>query len=330
MKDKQQYIKILNWMLVIAAYAYLIYKLVTFEDYATMATAFRNAHFMQYIFFGISIILFPLNIWLESWKWQYMLRGIEPMSMREAQEQVYYGMIAGFLTPYRVGDFPSRALLMRNRSNWLAAVGMGLVGSFALTMVIIILGLPTLFVFFSDSSLASFSTIFAAAILCTLLCIFAPIILRKLAKHPWKKEKVRTLIRQLSEMRYMEFAMVMLQSLLRYLCFAVQIWLTMLFCGIELSPTDWLISIPLYYLLITITPNIPVAEIGVRGSLAMLVFGHYSPEYVVPSAIAAMLVWVVNTIFPLLVGMVVSKEVGKRRKDPSSPQKNEEVLQEPI
>ena len=274
---------------------------------------------MQYICLIISILLFPVNVWLEAWKWKYLVRGIEPMSMKEAQDQVYYAMIAGFLTPYRVGDFPSRVLLMRDKSNWLTAIGMGLVGSFALTMVIIILGLPSLFIFFSGESFASFGVIFAAAIACTLLCIFAPVILRRMAKRTWKKEKVRVLITQLSAMRYREFTIVLLQSFLRYLCFSVQIWLTLLFCGVNLSPIDALVAIPLYYLLITITPNVPVAEVGVRGSWAIIIFGYYAPEFGVSSAIAALLVWIVNTILPLLVGLVVSKRFGIKNQEAAIP-----------
>ncbi|MBO4454770.1 MAG: hypothetical protein J5761_06925, partial [Paludibacteraceae bacterium] len=55
------------------------------------------------------------------------------------------------------------------------------------------------------------------------------------------------------------------------------------------------LNLLIYYLLVTITPNVPVVEVGVRGAWAIFLFG--TPN----AALAGMLLWAINTLFPCLV-----------------------------
>ena len=84
----------------------------------------------------------PVNLWLEAWKWQTLLKTIEPQTLRIAFQQVCYGMAGAFVTPYRLGDYPSRVLLLKDKNHYLPAISMAAVGSIALTAVILMLGLP--------------------------------------------------------------------------------------------------------------------------------------------------------------------------------------------
>ena len=61
--------------------------------------------------------------------------------------------------------------------------------------------------------------------------------------------------------------------------------------------------LPVYYLLITITPNVPIAEAGVRGAWAIALFGS------VNAAFAGVLLWGINTLLPCLVCFFLRKNV---------------------
>jgi hypothetical protein len=61
----------------------------------------------------------------------------------------------------------------------------------------------------------------------------------------------------------------------------------------------------IYYLLVTITPNVPIAEIGVRGAWAIAVFG--TPQ----AAIAAVVLWVINTLLPCVGWLFLRKKTIK-------------------
>ena len=62
-----------------------------------------------------------------------------------------------------------------------------------------------------------------------------------------------------------------------------------------------ILSLPIYFLLVTVTPNIPIVEAGVRGAWAMFLFGS------VNAALAGVLLWAINTLLPCLCWLFVRK-----------------------
>ena len=103
-------------------------------------------------------------------------------------------------------------------------------------------------------------------------------------------------------------------TLLRYMCFSVQRGLMLYFTGVHLTATELLTAIPVYYLLVTLTPNMPVADAGIRGGWAVFVFSRYSGN--VPMiALAAVLLWMVNTVIPVFVGLRLRNYSGGQRQD---------------
>ena len=134
----------------------------------------------------------------EAWKWQFLVRGIEPMNILEAQRQVYYGTLAGFVTPYKIGEYPGRALLFRNtEQHWLSATCMGMIGGYAMTTIIIMGGLPSVIYWLAPDSSLLWSIV--TALICALAAIFAlPALMRVLQQRNWKSEQSRLLIQSVS------------------------------------------------------------------------------------------------------------------------------------
>ena len=94
------------------------------------------------------------------------------------------------------------------------------------------------------------------------------------------------------------------QSFVRLVCWCVQLGLVVwALSGGEISLLrDHVITNTLiYYLLVTITPNVPIVEAGVRGAWAMLLFG--TPN----AALAGVLLWVINTLLPCVLWPFVRK-----------------------
>ena len=104
--------------------------------------------------------------------------------------------------------------------------------------------------------------------------------------------------------KYSDCGIILLQSLLRYFCFSLQLWLTLSACGVVLPPLVALVSIPLYYLFVTVTPNMPAADIGIRGAWAVLVFGQYIHDVQANIILATTCLWLINTLLPVLLGAV--------------------------
>lgn len=306
MTSKSLYLHIFNILLTVAAYGYLVYRLVLFDDYASLAHSFQTASWRGYLCLAGALALMPVNIYCEAWKWRSLLRHIEPMTMAEAQRQVYYGFVGAFVTPYRTGDYPARVLLMRNRAAWPAAITLGLVGTVAMLVVEIGLGLPAVILFAQQNADIPLRNVLIALAVVVLLLGLLPLMIKRLEHRRWRNNRLQQLFAELSLLTHRRFMGIVLMSFGRYVVWGVQLAMVLYFCGITLTPAQLLITIPTYYLLLGILPSLPVADIAIRGSVSILVFGAFCPN-IVGIATAAVVVWIGNTVLPMIVGTLLKK-----------------------
>ena len=285
--------KALQWGIALAAYCFLGYTLCTFEHYSDFALFFSGASGRHYVALVVCLVLMPLNLLLEAWKWQTLLKPIEVIGIGEAMRQVCYGMAGAFVTPYRIGDYPARVLLLKDKSHYVPAMTLALVGSVALTAVILMLGIPAFALSFTD-----FQGYFTGngQTYVWLVSLLLGVVLLVLALVPFMGKRYG--------IKYSDCGIILLQSLLRYFCFSLQLWLILYACGVVLSPMVSIVSIPLYYLFVTVTPNMPIADVGIRGAWAVFVFGRYMHDVQASIILATTCLWVINTLLPVLFGAV--------------------------
>ena len=286
-KRKERLIWLLKWLLLLAAYAYLAYRLATYRDYPALWLQLRATDVWGWGCLAGCLLLMPLNLLLEALKWRTLLAGICPLSVAEAQRQVYYGFVGAFVTPYRLGDYPARATRLPDPNRWKEAVAMGMYGSIVLTMTIVLTGWIPAFCFFAgeaSGNLHLMSVIVLAGGL--------PICLLPLLKR-W--------FPALGTFFKANLWLVFLQSLARYGVFCLQLYLVLRVFGVIIPLEEVWMAIPVYYLLVTLTPNMPAADAGIRGSWALLVFGRYT-DCAPCIVFAVFALWIINTVIPLIVG----------------------------
>lgn len=275
---------IIEWIIALAGCGFLIYKLVTFDDYASLVETLRSMGFKQWSALVLCLLLMPLNMGLEAWKWRTLI----PMSWSEAHRQVYYSKLAGLITPWRLGEYPARGLLME-KSQWGNVLSMGAVGSATMTAAIIIAGMFSIALLILTNHISLVGSVilplwlFFVGILLVVLILallFAPLLLRRWATVSHKLILISTA-----------------QSFVRLACWCVQLALVLYSLGAlgNLGLLEIIGLTAVYYLLVTITPNVPIAEVGVRGSWAIVVFGS------VNAAFAGVLLWGINTLLPCLI-----------------------------
>ena len=201
------------------------------------------------------------------------------LTFKEAQRQVYYSKLAGLITPWRLGEYPARGLLM-SEGVWSRVLSMGVVGSATMTMAIIIAGVlglafsPSILPYLGGSYLYALG---AVILVLAVLFALAPKLLRK-----WAEVNHDLMLRSIG------------QSLVRLACWCVQLALVLYALGSVGAPFS-VFSLPVYYLLVTVTPSVPIVEAGVRGAWAIVVFGS------VNAALAGVLLWGINTLLPCLI-----------------------------
>jgi hypothetical protein len=283
--DKKTLYYIIEWVVAIAACAWLVWKMVTYDDYAGLWAAICGMDGLQICALILCIALMPLNITLEAWRW----RTLVPMSWREAHRQVYYSKLAGLVTPWRLGEYPARGVLMseelREKSEesvWPKVLSMGAVGSATMTMAIITAGFAAMILEIGEWRLANGYYLLVGAVLLMFIVAlaYAPRLLRR-----WAMVSHGLVIKSVG------------QSLVRLLCWCVQLVLVIYALGGlgDIGILGGIGKSAVYYLLVTITPNVPIAEVGVRGAWAIAVFGTMN------AALAGVLLWIINTLLPCLI-----------------------------
>jgi len=276
---KQRIYHIIEWVVALAACGFLGWKMITFEDYPALWATVCGMGVPQYAALVLCVLLMPVNMSLEAWRWRTLL----PMSRREAHRQVYYSKLAGLITPWRLGEYPARALL---RNEWKQTLSMGAVGSATMTIAIIAAGLTAMILEIGDWRLeiGYYLLVGAVLLLLILALIFAPLLLRR-----WAEVSHRLILVSVG------------QSFIRLACWCVQLALVLFALGAYQSPiTNY--QLPIYYLLVTITPNMPIAEVGVRGAWAIAVFGSMN------AAFAGVLLWIINTLLPCAIWPFIRKK----------------------
>ena len=303
--NKKTLYHIIEWAVALAACVFLGYKLVTFEDYPALWESLRGMAWQHYLALGLCVALMPVNMAIEAWRWMTLWNGDaslngangevkeltdERLTLREAQRQVYYSKLAGLITPWRLGEYPARGVLMSERINeltneriWPRVLSMGAVGSATMTAAIVIAGVVALA--FSPTVLTQLGDSYLYALAAAILILAIAFALAPRALKKYVEVNPQLLFRSLG------------QSFVRLLCWCVQLGLVIValnpLYGLGLVRFTMLLT-PIYYLLVTITPNVPVVEAGVRGAWAIVVFGSMN------AALAGVLLWVINTLLPCL------------------------------
>ena len=300
--DKKTLYHIVEWAVALAACAFLGYKLVTFEDYPALWESLRSMAWQQYLALGLCVALMPVNMAIEAWRWRTLWNGDatlngangeaneltdERLTFKEAHRQVYYSKLAGVITPWRLGEYPARGVLITNeRMNelgseriWPRVLAMGAVGSATMTFAIVLAGVPAIMAN-GEWLMANGEWWIAVGVILLLLVV-------GLALAP-------RLLRQYAEVSYGLIIKSVGQSLVRLICWCVQLALVLWALEAFSFQPSAISSLFIYYLLVTITPNVPIAEVGVRGAWAIVIFGSMN------AAFAGVLLWVINTLLPCL------------------------------
>ncbi len=236
-------------------------------------------------------LLMPVNWGLEAIKWKWSLKKIYKISFLRAFREVWIGVAIGFFTPARIGEILGRTF---SHSNKTQALSVAIANSLAQSSITLLVGILSFFYFsfwenniIQQIELPKFILLFFAALCLAIVVPFEKKIFRYLQK----------LIRQL-------VGPLLMLSLLRYLVFILQFYFAFQIQQQTLCFLDLGMAVGLYYILNTLLPVFAIAEAGSRAFVASLVFpliGIGAP----PALFAALFVYFVNLIPPVLIGNIL-------------------------
>lgn len=306
-KHKKRISIILKLLILAASYLYIWQKIRAQSRWDVFPEALSD-----WAFFAAAFALMPLNWFIESYKWQYILRKTEKIKIRTAAESVFAGITLGIFTPNRIGELPGRIFVLKKTHRLKGIFSAGL-SSLSQTLPTLLFGIIGAWYIWqdqfsgSDKAETDFLLIGLLALLFSALLFLLYFRIDLLAGFLARfklSHKLKEAVKLLGRFSQRELAGVLGFSLARYPIFMLQLYLLLCFFGVELSFLTVFAAGAAAFFVNFIIPSIALADLGIRGSSALFFFGLYiSNDAAVLSAVFAL--WLINLVIPALIGSVI-------------------------
>ncbi|TRX71266.1 hypothetical protein [Carboxylicivirga sp. M1479] len=292
----QQIAKYLILLLFISAYGYILNRLLQYEHWNEVLIQFKQSS-QKPFYLGTLILLWCLNIVLESKKWQSLMMPFTHLSFTSALQQVLAGNTTAVGSPGRIAEMGGRMLLLPKALRVHAAM-MTTVGGILQNIVIITGGI---FGFFHVTNIKH-STVLPLSI--PISAVILLLLLVSLLVWKWAPDKVRYYIKTLRNIRLKNIFTSLFWTITRYLVFIAQLYAWFQFCGLNISITIFLPLSVSYFFLITLVPSHILIDMGIRGGVAIFLFSNIitnTPLIVM----ATFFMWLSNVMIPTLLGSII-------------------------
>lgn len=305
---KKTGLTILKIVVLVCAWIYIVKKIS--NVYSADTIILRDAHIYSV---GVlcAVGLMFLNWGIESLKWKFLLRRIQVVPYSTAIKAVCIAMPLSLITPNRVGEIGGRSLAVsQHKKKTMLASLLGSMLQLSVTLFFGILGFIGYLCVSPSYSLISRAGFISLGILIVLSIVSI------LVLHYGRLFK-RLFFRILGGKRYVIFLKLyrtytlrdlcigFALSALRYIIFSTQFAILVHVFIPDISILSVYISIFLVYFFSTVIPSPVLGEIGIRGSVAMIIFGLLTSSNELLIFQISMLVWIINMIPPTLAGSIL-------------------------
>jgi len=263
---------------------------IQYQDFVSLS--------INYFFLFFAFLLSFLNWGIETFKWRFVVLKIQPLAFFTALKIVFTGITLSLITPNRIGEIPARAYLLKNPKCLKKNVYATFISSFSQLLVTLLIGLLGIIYTLNLINVYLSNTfIVILTILITLLFlmfIFSDK-LKKIVLNLFHKED-NLAFNEIDTLKFLGI------SLLRYMVFCLQYLFILEAFGIHFTSFLQLWLIPVCFLLASSIPTFVLSEIGVRSSVAILVFGILTNNNL-SIVLAASLLWIINIGLPATYGL---------------------------
>ena len=255
------------------------------------------------------LALMPLVWGLEALKWRIALSPFATISFLRSWRSVWYGVVAGQLTPNRIGEPVGRLALIEPNIRGKAGVA-AVWCSLSQQSITVFFGLLSFFWWIlivkqqvlpegSHVWLIYLSIIFWTALV--LIAIFEINWFTSLIERiGWVKRALHGESIRIGYKRSLGFTIFGI-SALRYLLFSTQYVILLKVFGVQANTTDLYAAVGLTYLFSSFVPSFSASEVGVRAGFATWFVGMLCNNPAGVTA-ASLLLWLLNLAVPALIG----------------------------
>jgi hypothetical protein len=333
-KLNKTYNFLIRSVILLLTFYYLYQQLFLKHNFSTFTDNFHR--FISYkgfwLYLFLVVLLIPLNLLLETYKWKLLMAKMEAISLLQAVKGVLAGISVSMFMPNRVGDYLGRVFILKKADRVQATLAT-ILGSAAQLITTLLFGTIALVIFLPHWLDLSFSInqwaylgIIIGAFLIMLFVVFAylnfstfTLIIQRLSGRAYKR--IAHYAEVFSWYQAGELFYMLIISIFRYLIFSFQFYLLLKMFQIHIDYFHAMVLIGLVYFIMTIIPTIALSEIGVRGSVSLYVFSLYfegqtlSETFNQQIVTASSVLWLFNLAIPAVLGVVFIFKMNFFRKN---------------
>ena len=268
----------------------------------------------NYIVVTVVILMMFLNWFLESLKWRFLISKIEKVSIKRSIRAIFSGITISAFTPNRVGEYGGRVFCLE-KADRIKGVLITVIGSMAQLVTTIVFG--SIGILLLPNLMPEFDSLLSNIVFAYPIMLFLLILLNVLLVTLFLNASVFSVV--LSKIKFLrkfkkynevfsfynssELLEILLYSVGRYIVFTTQFFILLQVFDVQIGYVDAMILITTMLLVISIIPTIAITEIGIRGSVALFLFGLVSVN-AIGILSATFVMWVINLLLPALIGTI--------------------------
>lgn len=295
---------VLNRSIAIAIAALLIWSLSHQLQGQLKGNSWQSIlHIPRPIYLMLAILLLPVNIAVETRKWQLLASSAQKISYWKALKSVLGGITFSIITPNRIGEYPGR-LVFLNLKSTPRLLAVSILGAVSQFLTVLLYGFAGMcFYLLANPMSWGWAALVIDAVLVLLVWLFywrfeqwAP----KIEGIKWLRKFGRFghLLRRFSKR---EQRMVLLFALGRFAIFTSQYYLVLSAVGVHLPFLNGFFLCALFFWVIAVVPSVFLMELGIRGYVSTYLFLPYAESGLLIIA-ATLGIWLLNLFLPAFIG----------------------------
>jgi hypothetical protein len=264
----------------------------------------REFSLNRYLWLGL--ILMPLNLAIESFKWKMLASSAQPINFFKAFRSFLSGLAFSFLTPNRIGEYPGRIIYLRPK-NTIRLVSVSALGIFSQFLTLFLFGIMGLvyynFHFPGNGPRLVLGLALSALVFIALVFFFFENWAKYLEGLTWFR-RYRTYSLLLKRFTLKEQLSVVALSMGRFLIFTTQYLILLKWMSVSFPLSEGYLMAFLFFWGIAVIPSFAFADLGIRGKLSLFLFGNFTTDVVAILA-ATFALWFINLVVPAIAGSVL-------------------------
>jgi uncharacterized membrane protein YbhN (UPF0104 family) len=288
----------------------LYWQIFVKNDPAILANEFFNSIRLEKLYlFVLAVFLAFANWSLEAAKWKLLMSPYFIFSFMHSLKIIFMGIAGGIITPLQFGEYFGRIVSVNPSQNW-KSFWATFIGSIAQNISTLFFGIFGLFFLLKSHYNVENHILYPsfylglAGVIVLILIYFNIGYALKIASGLGFSKWVERITDKKAhpEHKWRLLNKVLMLSYLRYIVFATQFYLLLIFFGLENNVISLFSGISAIFLLQTGIPLPPVVNFLARGELAILVFEQITTnEIMILSSTFSL--WIINLVFPSIIGM---------------------------